>query len=111
MKTIVTPTMGRVLVRLLKEPERTAGGLYIPSPEADITVRRGIVVACGEDSVRALVSMPGGECTEPDPEGPRFPPGTAVLVSRLSGVEIEVDGEKLRLVLFEDVLATVQSGE
>lgn len=112
-KTITTvhPSPGRVLVKLLSEDDRTSSGIYIPDANKRVSVRRSLVVACGEERVRAIEGMAtvvdGVTTFEESESVPRYSPGDLVITSKSSGVDISVDGEEMRLVLFDDVLARV----
>lgn len=105
--TTVIPSPGRVLVKLLPEDDRTGSGLYIPNADQRVSVRRSIVVACGEEKLIAAAVGIDGDENDPGPPAPRYSEGDLVITSKSSGVNISVDGEEMRLVIFEDVLARV----
>ena len=80
------PMNGYVLLRPVEAEEKTAGGLYVPA-----TARKG----SPEGIVEAVASDAGDEIAI----------GDRVLYKEYSGDEIEIDGQKYRLVQQSDLLA------
>lgn len=89
------PLNDRILVKPVKEPEKTPGGIYIPeTADKREPARSGEVLAVG-----------AGKLTE---KGTRLPmlvePGQVIWYGKYAGTEITVEGEELRMVSVDDVL-------
>lgn len=92
---------GRVLVKTQKEPEKTAGGLYIPgNVNRDETSLIGEVVNAGKTRTDAA-----GKPTSID-----FATGDRVLLSPLGATKVKVNGEEMFLVRHEDIIAKIFGG-
>lgn len=77
------PTNGRVLVTYEKEPEKTAGGIYIPEANRKIPSHgRVLSIAKGVKSCKV---------------------GDKVLFEKFAAVEVEVDEVKCLLIAENDV--------
>lgn len=86
------PLNGNVLLRLSEAPTRSARGLFLP----DASTQRpseGVVVALASDVGKDLDL------------------GDRVLFRKNAGEELELDGEKLRLIAFSDLLARVPQAD
>ena len=90
------PLHDRILVKRLAEPDRTAGGLYIPDTakekpvEAEvISVGHGKILEDG--TVRKLEVKAGDK----------------ILFGKWSGTEIKIDGEDLIIMKESDILGIV----
>lgn len=88
----IKPMGERVLIKPLKQEERTKGGLYIPE-SAKEEKKEGIVVAAG---------------THKDGKELPLKKGDRVLYGGYSSDEIELDGEKHLFVEFKDILAKME---
>lgn len=93
----VRPLHDRVLIRRMKEEEKTKGGIIIPDTAKEKPIE-GEVVAVGDG--KALES------------GQRVPlavkKGDRVLFGKYSGNEIRVDGEDLVIMREDDILAILE---
>ena len=92
------PLGDRVVVRRLKEDQKTAGGIIIPDTVAE-KPQEGEVVSVG----------PGA----PDNNGKLVPTtvksGDYVLFGKWSGTEVKLDGEELLIMKESDVLGIVDA--
>ena len=91
------PLHDRVVVRRLKQEEKTAGGIIIPDT-AQEKPQEGEVVAVG----------PGAR----DDDGKLHPPevkeGDRVLFGKWSGTEIKLDGEELIIMKESDIMGVLE---
>ena len=91
------PLHDRVLVKRVKEEEKTRGGIIIPET-AQEKPQEGEVVAVG----------PGAR----DEDGERIEldvkPGDRILFGKWSGTEVKVDGEELLIMKESDIMGVVE---
>src|SRR6201992_1932781 len=91
------PLGDRVVVRRVKEDQKTAGGIIIPDTVAE-KPQEGEVVSVGP---RAL-----------DDSGKRVTPevkaGDYVLFGKWSGTEVKVDGEELLIMKESDIMGVLE---
>jgi chaperonin GroES len=87
----IKPIGKRVLIKPVKEEERTKGGIYIPE-SAKEKKKQGIVVEVG---------------TVEDKEFP-IKNGDLILYSGYSSEELEFDGEKYLILESKDVIAKIE---
>jgi len=87
----IKPIGKRVLIKPVKEEERTKGGIYIPD-SAKEKKKQGIVVEVG---------------TVEDKEFP-IHKGDVILYSGYSSEELEFDGEKYLILESKDVIAKIE---
>jgi chaperonin GroES len=91
------PLHDRVLVRRLKEEEKTKGGIIIPDT-AQEKPQEGEVIAVG----------PGAR----DEDGQRIEPdvkvGDIILFGKWSGTEVKIDGEELLIMKESDIMGVVE---
>jgi chaperonin GroES len=89
----VTPLNDRILVKRVKEEEKTAGGIYIPD-SAKEKPQRGEIVAAGK-----------GRTSD---DGKKIPmevkTGDMILFGKYSGTEFKLDGVEYLMMREEDVL-------
>lgn len=89
----VTPLNDRILVKRVKEEEKTAGGIYIPD-SAKEKPQKGEIVAAGK-----------GKTLE---DGKKVPMevkvGDTVLFGKYSGTELKLEGTEYIMMREEDVL-------
>jgi chaperonin GroES len=91
----IRPLHDRILVKRLKETEKTKGGLFIPDTAKEKPVEaRVIAVGSGKILDDGTVRAPGVKA------------GDTVLLAKYSGSEIKIDGEE-HLILHEDDLLGV----
>ncbi len=96
MKTTLKPIHSKIVVSRIEADERTAGGLYIPD-QAKEKPTQAVVLAAGpgrilDNGQRAPMSVKAGD---------------KVLFGKYNGTEIELNGEKVVLVLDEDDILAV----
>ena len=93
----VKPLAGYVLIRPTEAATKTVSGIYLPET-AQEKKALGEVLSVGE-----ALSLPGGQyITAP------VQVGNKVYYKKWGGDEIDVDGEELKLVKFEDLIAIVE---
>lgn len=94
----IKPLTGYVLIRPSQAQTKTSSGIYLPE-SAQEKKALGEVVSTGE-----ALSLPGGQyITCPVKVGDR------VYYKKWGGDEIDVEGVELKLVKFEDLIATLES--
>lgn len=93
-----TPLGERVLVRPIQDDEQQVGGIVIPQQarEAPTTAE---VVRIGTGGLDFMGNPIHFDVQE----------GDTVLLSRFGGMEVEVDGEKLKVVAQSDILGVAES--
>ena len=92
----IRPLQDRVLIRRIKEEEKTKGGIIIPDTAKEKPVE-GVVVATGSGKV-----LKSGKVRPLDVKK-----GDRVLFGKYSGTEIKVDGEEHVLLNEDDILAVL----
>jgi chaperonin GroES len=90
----IQPLGERVLLKVKKQEEKTAGGIYIPS-EAREEKKEGKVIAVG---------------TFKDGKSLPLQPGDIVLYGGYSSEEFELNKEKHLLIDFKDILGKIIGG-
>ena len=90
----IRPLQDRLVVKRLKEEEKTKGGIIIPDTAKEKPVE-GQVVAVGNGK-----ALKNGKVLPLDVKE-----GDRVLFGKYSGTEVKVDGEELVLLNQDDVLA------
>jgi len=97
-KLNLRPLDDRVVVRPLEAEEVTAGGIYLPDAAKE-KPQRGKVVAAGPGKL--LDSGNRGNLS--------VKVGDEVIFGKYGGSEVEVDGEDLKILRENDILAKVVS--
>ena len=93
----IRPLQDRVILKRVKEEEKTKGGIIIPDTAKEKPIE-GEVVAVGngklldDDTVKALDVKVGDR----------------VLFGKYSGTEVKLDGEERLIVREEDILAVLE---
>lgn len=87
-----TPLGNRVLVRRVEEETLTRGGLYIPNTARE-KPEIGVVIAVGRGTNRNGVIVPL-----------EVKPGDRILFGKYAGMDTEVEGEELLILLEEEIL-------
>jgi len=92
------PLHDRVLVKRVKEEEKTKGGIIIPDT-AQEKPQEGEVVAVGpgtrdEDGERIALDVKAGD---------------RILFGKWSGTEVKVDGEELLIMKESDILGVIET--
>ena len=92
------PLHDRVVVKRVKEEEKTKGGIIIPET-AQEKPQEGEIVAVG----------PGAR----DEDGERIPldvkTGDRILFGKWSGTEVKIDGEDLLIMKESDIMGVIES--
>ncbi len=92
----IKPLHDRVIVRRLKEEEKTKGGIIIPDSAKEAPAE-GEIIAVG----------PGKK----DEAGKLWPvdvkKGDKVIFSKYAGTEIKIEGEELLIMTEEDILGII----
>ncbi|VVB89954.1 10 kDa chaperonin [uncultured archaeon] len=86
----IKPLGKRVLIKPIKEAERTASGIYIPETAKE-KKKQGIVVELGNVEEKELPVKKGD----------------TILYAGYSSEELEVDGEKYLILDIKDVIAKI----
>ena len=97
MATKIRPLQDRVIVKRVKEEEKTKGGIIIPDSAKEKPIE-GEVLAVGNGKV-----LEDGKVRALD-----IKPGDRVLFGKYSGQTVKVDGEELQVMREEDLFAVVQ---
>jgi chaperonin GroES len=91
------PLGDRVVLRRLKEDQKTAGGIIIPDTVKE-KPQEGEVISVGpgafDESGKRVV--------------PELKPGDLVLFGKWSGSEVKIDGEELLIMKESDVLGVIE---
>ena len=90
------PVAGRLIVREVKPPDRTPSGIVLPDVAKE-KPKRGTVLAAGPSPVDAHGNSQPFHVVS----------GDEVIYGGFAGTTVEVDGDKLLILKFEDVLAVV----
>ena len=96
MATKIRPLQDRVIVKRVKEEEKTKGGIIIPDTAKEKPIE-GEVVAVGpgkvDDGKRIELSVKAGD---------------RVLFGKYSGTEIKLDGEEHLILREDDILGVLE---
>ena len=92
------PLHDRVVVRRVKEEEKSKGGIIIPDTAKE-KPREGIVVAVGKGA--------RGDDNEIVPMDVK--PKDRVLFGKWSGTEVTIDGEELLIMKESDIMGVLES--
>src|SRR3954471_7018909 len=91
------PLGDRVVVRRVKEEQKSAGGIIIPET-AQEKPQEGEIIAVGpgalDDNGKRIL--------------PEVKPGDAVLFGKWSGTEVKIDGEELLIMKESDIMGIVE---
>ncbi len=92
----IRPLGDRILVKRIKEEEKTKGGIIIPDTAKE-KPQEGKVVAVGKGKVEEgkLIS-------------PEVKPGDKILFGKYSGSEIKLDGEEHLILREDDILGILE---
>ena len=91
------PLQDRVIIKRVKEEERTKGGLIIPDSAKEKPIE-GLVVAVGNGKV-----LEDGTVKKLDVKE-----GDRVLFGKYSGTEVKLDGEEHLILREDDVLGVIE---
>ncbi len=93
----IVPLGDNVIVREVERPAQTASGIALPETVREETVE-GKVLSVGDGH-----RLPNGKIVPLEVHE-----GDRVLFNRWAGQEIELDGEKLRILREEEILARIE---
>ena len=94
----IRPLQDRVIVRRVKEEEKTKGGLFIPDTAKEKPVE-GMVLAVGNGKI-----LEDGTVRKLDVKA-----GDRVLFGKYSGTEVKVEGEEHLILREDDILGVIES--
>jgi len=93
----IRPLQDRVLIKRVREEEKTKGGIIIPDTAKEKPVE-GKVIAVGKGAVQKDGSVRSLTVKE----------GDIVLFAKYSGSDVKLDGEDHLIMREEDILAIVE---
>ncbi len=93
----IRPLQDRVLVRRVKEDEKTKGGLFIPDSAKEKPVE-AIVIAVGNGKI-----LEDGTVRPLDVKA-----GDRVLFGKYTGSEVKIDGEEALILREDDILGILE---
>jgi chaperonin GroES len=93
----IRPLQDRVIVKRIREEDKTKGGIFIPDTAKEKPIE-GKVVAVGNGIV-----MKDGKVRPLDVKK-----GNRVLFDKYSGTEVKIDGEEHLIMREEDILAVIE---
>lgn len=88
----VKPIGERVLIKPIKEEEKTAGGLYIPETAKEMK-KQGTIIELGTFDPKKELPVKKGD---------------TILYTGYSSDELEIDGEKYLILNFSDIIARIE---
>jgi len=94
----IRPLQDRVIVRRVKEEEKTKGGLFIPDTAKEKPVE-AIVLAVGNGKV-----LEDGTVRKPDVKA-----GDRILFGKYTGNDVKIDGEDHLILREDDILGIIES--
>ncbi len=97
MATKIRPLQDRVIVKRVKEEEKTKGGIIIPDTAKEKPIE-GKVIAVGNGKVAEDGTVRKLEVK----------PGDRILFGKYSGTEVKVDGEDSLILREDDILGIVE---
>ena len=86
----IKPLGERVLVKMDKVEEKTAGGIFIPQTAQEKT-QVGVVTAVGSDKEEIKVKV-----------------GQKIMYDKYAGTSIKVDGAEYLIIKSKDILAVIE---
>ena len=93
----IRPLQDRIIVRRVKEEEKTKGGLFIPDTAKEKPVE-GTVLAVGNGKV-----LEDGTVRKLD-----IKTGDRILFGKYSGTEVKIEGEEHLILREDDVLGVLE---
>ncbi|EYF08973.1 co-chaperone GroES [Chondromyces apiculatus] len=93
----IRPLQDRVIVKRIKEEEKTKGGIIIPDTAKEKPIE-AIVVAVGNGKV-----LEDGTTRKLD-----LKEGDRILFGKYSGTEVKVDGEEHLILREDDILGVIE---
>jgi chaperonin GroES len=86
----VKPLADRVMVKLEKNEEKTAGGIIIPETAQEKT-QTGVVVAVGDDKEVITVKV-----------------GDKVMYDKYAGTQVKIDQDEHLIIKMADIIAIIE---
>jgi chaperonin GroES len=93
----IRPLQDRILIKRVKEEEKTKGGIIIPDTAKEKPVE-GKVIAVGKGAIQKDGSVRKLEVKQ----------GDVVLFAKYSGSDVKIDGEDHLIMREEDILAVLE---
>ena len=93
----IRPLQDRVIIRRVKEEEKTKGGIIIPDSAKEKPLE-ALVVAVGNGKVLEDGTVRKLELKE----------GDRILFSKYSGTEVKIEGEEHLIVREDDILGVIE---
>lgn len=97
MAVKIRPLQDRVIVKRVKEEEKTKGGIIIPDSAKEKPIE-GEVLAVG----------PGKLLDDGSKRAPDVKVGDRVLFGKYSGTEVKIDGEETVVLREDDILGVIE---
>jgi chaperonin GroES len=97
-KMKIRPLQDRVIVRRIKEEDKTKGGLYIPDTAKEKPAE-GTIIAVGNGKI-----LEDGTVRKLDVKE-----GDRVLFGKYSGNEVKIDGEEHLILREDEILGVLES--
>jgi chaperonin GroES len=94
----IRPLQDRVIVRRVKEEEKTKGGLYIPDTAKEKPIE-AIVLAVGNGKV-----LEDGTVRKLD-----IKEGDRILFGKYTGSDVKIDGEETLILREDDILGVIEA--
>ena len=94
----IRPLQDRIVVRRVKEDEKTKGGLFIPDSAKEKPVE-AIVLAVGNGKILEDGSVRKLDVKE----------GDRVLFGKYTGSDVKIDGEEALILREDDILGVLES--
>jgi chaperonin GroES len=94
----IRPLQDRVIVRRVREEEKTKGGLFIPDTAKEKPVE-AVVLAVGNGKVLEDGTVRALDVKE----------GDRILFGKYTGNEVKIDGEDALILRNDDILGVVES--
>jgi chaperonin GroES len=93
----IRPLGDRILVKRIKEEEKTKGGIFIPDTAKE-KPQEGRIVAVGKGKMSEAGNL----------VAPEVKAGDTVLFGKYSGSEVKLDGEEHMIMREEDILGVLE---
>ena len=93
----IRPLQDRILIKRVKEEEKTKGGIIIPDTAKEKPIE-GKVIAVGKGAIQKDGSVRKLEVKQ----------GDVVLFAKYSGSDVKIDGEDHLIMREEDILAVLE---
>ncbi len=93
----IRPLQDRVIVKRVKEEEKTKGGIIIPDTAKEKPIE-GEVIAVGNGK-----TLDDGTLRKPEVK-----PGDRILFGKYSGTEVKIEGEEHLILREDDILGVLE---